>query len=378
MEPISYEQKLAFVKEAFPGQEYSLDNDSWWWIQAGKSKGDGLHYEYHRGQVQLHIEGSKWHPLRNYLRDELHDSRVVSSDEGRQDCCWTLDIVPQNWEEVKSAFIELDRILRPHIRQFERVQGIKSAQSIRADEKDVSAQKVTVDELIAVSGLIIPDYQRPYCWSVKNVEQLLNDINESRQHGRLDYLIGSVILHRMRKLENGQNVDCMEIVDGQQRTTTICLIARIIDANRTLPPLTYNHTESFHHIRENDRAIKRWLDVNIGLDSRDRKEFLHYLLYNCRVVKITVTKLNEAFQLFETQNGRGKALEAYNLLKAYHIRAMADEPYEVKRDCDVRWEDAAMYAGRDILKQVVNEHLYRTRIWSRRESAYRFSKKEDR
>ena len=89
--------------------------------------------------------------------------------------------------------------------------------------------------------------------------------------------------------------------------------------------------------------------------------------------------MNEAFQLFETQNGRGKELEAYNLLKAYHIRAMVSSSRKEKIDCDVRWEDAAIYtnknnAPRDLLRQLINEHLYRCRLWSRSEDAGRFSK----
>lgn len=376
MEPISYEQKLAFATEHFPGHKPCLENESWWWIQVGTLMGEDLHYEYNRGQVHLHIEGSNWRPLRNYLRRELHDERVVPKHWWRQDCCWTLDTVPQNWEEVKMAFLELDRIMRPHIRRFERMQGVRQSESADKNNSDVQAYKVTVNHLLSEKGLNIPDYQRPYCWTAKNVEQLLNDINESRQQGRLDYLIGSIILHKKDgKTDSGEDVVELDIVDGQQRVTTICLIARIICPDTALPGLTYNHAESYAHIRENAEVIKRWLDVNVGSAQQGRIYFWDYLSQNCRVVQITVKKLNEAFQLFETQNGRGKALEAYNLLKAYHIRAMADETQEVKRDCDVRWEDAAMFDGTDLLKQIINEHLYRTRIWSRNKNAYKFTKK---
>lgn len=376
MEPISYEQKLAFASENFPGQKTCLENQDWWWIQVGTLMKDYLHYEYNGGRVHLHIEGSNWRPLRNYLRQELHDERVVPKHWWRQDCCWTLDTTPQNWEEVKSAFKELDRIMRPHILRFERMQNVGHAES--ADEKDYNVQacKVTISQLLGEKGLNIPDYQRPYCWTAKNVEQLLNDIKESRQQGRLDYLIGSVILHKKDgKTNGGDDMGELDIVDGQQRVTTICLIARLVCRETTLPSLTYNHTESYFHIRENATVIKRWLNDNIGSSQQSRTDFLDYLLENCRVVQITVAKLNEAFQLFETQNGRGKALEAYNLLKAYHIRAMADEPQEVKRDCDVRWEDAALFDGNDLLKQVIDEHLYRIRIWSRNKNAYKFTKK---
>lgn len=96
---------------------------------------------------------------------------------------------------------------------------------------------------------------------------------------------------------------------------------------------------------------------------------------------VTVKRLSEAFQLFETQNGRGKPLEAYNLLKAYHIRAMVDAERKDKIECDVRWEDAALYSDKqnisiDLLRQLINEHLFRSRVWSRSESANRFTRND--
>ena len=96
-------------------------------------------------------------------------------------------------------------------------------------------------------------------------------------------------------------------------------------------------------------------------------------------MEITVKRLNEAFQMFESQNGRGKELEAYNLLKAYHIRAMSSSSKDDKVQCDKQWEDATMYLHKnnrkDILLQLFKEQLYRTRLWSRGQYAYIFGKK---
>src|SRR6478735_1125575 len=67
-------------------------------------------------------------------------------------------------------------------------------------------------------GLRIPDYQRPYKWTVANVAQLIDDIDTFRRYDR--YRIGTVILHA----KDGR----LEIVDGQQRFVTFCLIAKIL------------------------------------------------------------------------------------------------------------------------------------------------------
>ena len=223
---------------------------------------------------------------------------------------------------------------------------------------------------MSLPNLHIPEYQRPYRWTTKNVEQLFADINNARANGKQDYLIGSVIIHK--KEDN-----TLDIVDGQQRITTLYLIAKALNYKAPLPHLAFNHADSFFHIHENNAFIHEWVELNLA--KSDRQNFFDYIFGNCQVVEVTVKLLHEAFQLFETQNGRGKELEAYNLLKAYHIRAMTSSSREEKIDCDVRWEDAAMYADknntpRDLLRQLINEHLYRCRLWSRSEEAGRFSK----
>lgn len=70
---------------------------------------------------------------------------------------------------------------------------------------------------------VIPSYQRPYVWSDDHVMQLFNDIKEAcaskpkQQH----YFIGTV-LSSLVKTPSGEKI--YELVDGQQRTTTLMLI----------------------------------------------------------------------------------------------------------------------------------------------------------
>lgn len=369
MNDISNEQKLEFANKEFPGKVVNLGDGNWWYIQAGTLMGEDLHYEYHNGKVHLHIEGSNWRPIRNYFDRVVSDPRIIAEHWWRQRCSLTLQRDLSSWEEIQNAFLEIDRIMRPHILSFERSQGVYHGDNGNSVESDVDARKIKVSSLMSLPNLHIPEYQRPYRWNIKNVEQLLADINNARVNGKQDYLIGSVIIHKKNNI--------LDIVDGQQRITTLYLLARALDYKGSLPQLIFNHTDSFFHIHENNAFIYEWVELNLA--KSDRQDFLDYIFDNCQVVKVTVKGLSEAFQLFETQNGRGKDLEAYNLLKAYHIRAMTSSSRKEKIDCDVRWEDAAMYtdknnAPKDLLRQLINEHLYRCRLWSRSEDAGRFSK----
>ena len=236
------------------------------------------------------------------------------------------------------------------------------------DDTPVAADFIRVADCLK-KNLKIPEYQRPYRWSTKNVEQLLNDIQNSLSNGKLTYLIGTVILH------DDKEEKVLNIVDGQQRITTLVLLLRRLGYQDEMPNLTFNHVDSFHHIRENDLFIDNWLRLNIT----DKKAFLNYIVNSSLFVEIKVKKLSEAFQMFESQNGRGKELEAYNLLKAYHVRAMLSSPQEEKVLRDKRWEDATMFLHKnnriDILQQLFREQLYRTRLWARGEGAYLFSKR---
>ena len=370
MNDISNGQKLEFAHKEFPGKAVNLGDGNWWYIQAGTLMGEDLHYEYHNGKVHLHIEGSNWRPIRNYFDKVVSDPRIIAEHWRRQRCSLTLQRELLSWKDIQDAFLEIDRIMRPHILSFERSQEVYHGDNENSVESDVDARKIKVIDLMSLPNLHIPEYQRPYRWTTKNVEQLFADINNARANGKQDYLIGSVIIHK--KEDN-----TLDIVDGQQRITTLYLIAKALNYKAPLPHLAFNHADSFFHIHENNAFIHEWVELNLA--KSDRQNFLDYIFGNCQVVEVTVKLLHEAFQLFETQNGRGKELEAYNLLKAYHIRAMTSSSRKEKIDCDVRWEDAAMYADknntpRDLLRQLINEHLYRCRLWSRSEEAGRFSK----
>lgn len=238
----------------------------------------------------------------------------------------------------------------------------------------ISAEIKKVEKVL-VDNLVIPNYQRPYRWTEDNVRLLLEDITQNWKEGKSSYRIGSVILNK-----DSTNLN---IVDGQQRLTTILLLLKALnnDVGENLRnSLMYKHQDSLNAIINNKKYIDNWLIENIGNETDD---FAKYLLAHCEFVEIKVSDLSEAFQMFDSQNGRGKELEAYNLLKAYHIRAMVSNTFEEKIACDINWENATRYQSNknnhyvtDLLKQLISEQLYRTRVWSKKETAFEFNKKK--
>lgn len=235
----------------------------------------------------------------------------------------------------------------------------------------------------------MPSYQRPYSWKTSNVEKLLESFYDNMWHQTIDpatgcYRVGSLIVHKKDST--------LDIVDGQQRLTTISLISLALNPERSDKRLSdmvvYNHSESIKNIRQNFAYIKEWIGRNL-VDESGRQRFESFMLEQCTMVVIACDDLSEAFQMFDSQNGRGKELEAYNLLKAYHLRAIDGERERIevsedKKKYDHQWEAAALkrvdYEGRvnkkgttSLLNQITTL-LFRNRRWKRLSNAWHFGK----
>jgi uncharacterized protein with ParB-like and HNH nuclease domain len=67
----------------------------------------------------------------------------------------------------------------------------------------------------------IPKYQRSYAWEKQNVRELFEDIQESLDT-KANHYIGTVVLAKTK------NEEVFDIVDGQQRVTTIVMFISVI------------------------------------------------------------------------------------------------------------------------------------------------------
>lgn len=80
-----------------------------------------------------------------------------------------------------------------------------------------------VHQLLSLPNLVIPDYQRPYKWTIKHIQPLLQDIDI--YNSATAYRLGSIVFHKGQAAEK---LDKLNIVDGQQRTLTLVLAANAI------------------------------------------------------------------------------------------------------------------------------------------------------
>ena len=221
-------------------------------------------------------------------------------------------------------------------------------------------------------GLSIPDYQRPYKWRVENVRQLLDDLNHHCKQPNSTYRLGTLVIHKGK--DEDKDKDKYDIVDGQQRLVTLALILHHLNKddasiNKFLNN-KFTHPVSHYHIYHNYQLIKQYLGA---LDGNSKTSLREFIQKQCEFVWIELTNQNEAFQFFDSQNARGKSLAPYDLLKAYHLRAIpSDHPN--KLDYVMRWERAI--DGTPSLDQVISETLFCLRQWSKSRRADEFTVKQ--
>ena len=202
--------------------------------------------------------------------------------------------------------------------------------------------------------LTIPEYQRPYKWTAKNANQLLDDIIEAKNANREVYRVGTLILHQD---ENDEKV--LNIVDGQQRTITFSLLLKAMGEKNIefLQQDLAKNDFNIVNIPNNFRGLKRRVN-KIG-DAEEYKKLLNYIKDNCQLIVVITDDVSEAFQFFDSQNARGKKLYPHDLLKAYHLREMNDiEVGEIEKIVKM-WEEL----NQKELSELFKEYLYRIKEW---------------
>ena len=217
--------------------------------------------------------------------------------------------------------------------------------------------------------LSVPEYQRPYKWTARNAIQLLDDIIEAEKANKEVYRVGTLILHKHE--ESGEYR--YHIVDGQQRTITFALLlyalyeelnlnveeVKFLNQEQNLFDNQYNR----YNIPTNLNAYKRRLKGAGNISDDDRRRTImrlrDYIENRCELIVVITSELSEAFQFFDSQNARGKALYPHDLLKAYHLREMVDIDTQKTEQIVKDWEKIPQYK----LSEFFGDYLYRLKEW---------------
>ncbi len=168
----------------------------------------------------------------------------------------------------------------------------------------------------------IPVYQRNYAWEEDEITALVKDIYDSFVKKLDKYYIGTLVTFK-----RGDNN--YEVIDGQQRLTTIYIILKVLGYDNLRNKLTYTarkvSAETIKNLpkfgEEYDSGIRNGYSytrkvIDTIVDKKDIDSFKLYFIHNVRIIHYKVPKDVDLNHYFEVMNSRGEQLEKHEIVKS--------------------------------------------------------------
>ena len=248
-----------------------------------------------------------------------------------------------------------------------------------------------IDKLFENKIYNVPVYQRPYSWNIENVEILLNDIFDAYNSPQKieGYYTGNLLLHDKNEKINGI-ATIYEVIDGQQRITTIALILlalysittlrkgqdddvyrdikkylwkkitkrqpekeyKVVNLNSTEkkcfddlfnyafdhPDKIYDYAKNYETTSSSEKfVIGNFIKIHDKISTEqitsktadDILDYAKYILENVRFIAIECRcNVNKVFSMFESINSKGKKLDEIDLIKTYIFSKLDEESYD--------------------------------------------------
>tara|TARA_R110001599_G_scaffold353829_1_gene599374 strand:- start:11975 stop:14047 length:2073 start_codon:yes stop_codon:yes gene_type:complete len=202
-------------------------------------------------------------------------------------------------------------------------------------------KEFTIEQLLSDSATyVVPMYQRNYAWGEGEINQLIQDVVDYKQKGNARYYIGTLVVFERKDLR-------FEVIDGQQRFTTLSLIATYLK-NSTIDDTASLNMEWYQKLNIDFESRPKSTDTFAALSQRKAlhllsgadynegivngyslihkalkqlteislNDFTDYLFKNVQIMRVDVPKDTDLNHYFEVMNNRGEQLEKHEVLKA--------------------------------------------------------------
>ena len=271
----------------------------------------------------------------------------------------------------------------------------------------ILSNTITIDNLLKDSTYSVPDYQRAYEWKTPEIEDFWDDLTDylelkiKNPEVKSSLFLGTFILYKNKERH-------YEIVDGQQRITTIFILLiairnflgdliakdikfghldfeelkyqvgdRISFKNSRTGKSTVTRFEASSAIKEtiSDMSRTDWRgEFKIKIEGKQVKRQINSIkpiyqyfltklqediepekfnslmdtIYDIEVIKIEINDMKEAFALFERTNARGRDLEVSDLLKNHLFMNLRSEEMNLTE----RWSSITDNAGNQLIRML--------------------------
>lgn len=204
----------------------------------------------------------------------------------------------------------------------------------------------SVLELMGSGRYTVPLYQRNFAWGEVEIVQLLQDLCDANTNENNNYYLGSLVVHAHA---DGH----FEIIDGQQRHTTLCILLAVLKkieqtlglssalkaidvlnlgfdcrsvSETTLKLLFdgYNHSDQVQALEPAILSAYKIIQRNLPIVLRKRsptetenwRSFTNFILGKVKLLRVIVPADTDLNHYFEIMNSRGEQLEMHEILKA--------------------------------------------------------------
>ncbi|MTV50522.1 DUF262 domain-containing protein [Heliobacillus mobilis] len=265
---------------------------------------------------------------------------------------------------------------------------------------EIKSEKILIKDIFSHMWFRIPEYQRPYVWGADEVVELLDDLTYAMmEKPDSEYFLGSFVFQaKAANPAMGQAFDENDLLDGQQRMTTLLLLFAVIrdladdpDAKDDCQKCIYQKSSKYKNIPERTRLVYAIRDsaqafienyikttggtakeadlTKCGEKDEDlsaqnmakavlrlRKffqenpahkpeELLQFLLNRVLLIYVSTEDLDDAFRLFTILNDRGIPLRNSDILKSLNLGALTTSAEKAKYAR--LWEEAEGELGED-------------------------------
>lgn len=220
------------------------------------------------------------------------------------------------------------------------------------DNTRLDPRLLTVGELFDDSNAIytVPIYQRNYAWRAEQIEQLLRDIQDAIRDNKSSYFLGNLMVTELQSSST-----CFEVIDGQQRLTTLYLLQTFLVESgdmlqRHQGRLRYESrpraTETLRRIssdclrrpvssaqgrnaedagiQQGYNVIRQFMGQHVNGDG-ERRKLADFLLTKVKVVRASLPRKTDFNRYFEIMNTRGQQLRQADIVKARLMQHLVDD-----------------------------------------------------
>lgn len=194
-------------------------------------------------------------------------------------------------------------------------------------------EELAIENLLNENKYIIPYYQRNYAWEFTEIHQLLSDIKDcldkkDNLNTENSYYLGVLVVSEKEVMGD----IFYEIVDGQQRHTTLSIIHSVLSENKEnnrnlyfearkenedLLDMMFGHKESNEFVGSSSfYKAKQIIEQFLNDNKANQDKFRSFFYKNVKIFRVILPNETDLNHYFEIMNNRGEQLEQHEILKA--------------------------------------------------------------